>query len=66
MVGRGRGTLLRPDLVATVARLEASNSELPRVIHQPEIDKRNLVTENLSLLHRTRLAEDRMRPATAR
>ena len=40
-------------------RLEANNSELRRVIHQLQIDKRNLATENLSLLHRARLAEDR-------
>jgi hypothetical protein len=49
------------DLAATVSRLEASNSELRRVIHQLQIDKRNLATENLSLLHRARLAEDRLR-----
>jgi hypothetical protein len=48
------------DLAATVARLEANNSELRRVIHQLQIDKRNLATENLSLLHRARLAEDRL------
>jgi hypothetical protein len=49
------------DLAATVTRLEASNSELRRVIHQLKIDKRNLATENLSLLHRARLAEGRLR-----
>jgi hypothetical protein len=49
------------DLAATVARLEASNAELRRVVQQLQIDKRNLATENLSLLHRARLAEDRLR-----
>jgi hypothetical protein len=34
------------------------NAELRRVIRQLQIDKRNLATENLSLLHRARLAED--------
>jgi hypothetical protein len=48
------------DLAATVARLEASNAELRQVIHQLKIDKRNLATENLSLLHRARIAEDRV------
>ena len=49
------------DLVATVATLEGSNRQLRRLIHQLKIDKRNLATENLSLLHRARLAEDRLR-----
>jgi hypothetical protein len=44
-----------------VARLEASNTELRRALRQLQIDKRNLATENLSLLHRARLAEDRLR-----
>jgi hypothetical protein len=48
------------DLAATVARLEASNTELRRALRQLQIDKRNLATENLSLLHRARLAEDRL------
>jgi hypothetical protein len=48
------------DLSATVARLEASNAELRRVIRQLQIDKRNLATENLSLLHRARIAEGRV------
>jgi hypothetical protein len=48
------------DLVATVARLEASNAELRAVIRRLQIDKRNLATENLSLLYRARLAEDRL------
>ncbi len=56
---------LRPtpatDLAATVARLEGSNAELRRALRQLQIDKRNLATENLSLLHRARLAEDRLR-----
>src|SRR5487761_776372 len=49
------------DLAATVARLEASNAELRGVIRQLRMNKRNLATENLSLLHRARLAEDRLR-----
>jgi hypothetical protein len=48
------------DLAATIARLEASNAELRTIIRQLQIDKRNLATENLSLLHRARLAEDRL------
>jgi len=49
------------ELAATVARLEAKNAELRRIIHQLRIDKRNIATENLSLLHRARLAEGRLR-----
>jgi hypothetical protein len=49
------------DLAATVARLEARNAELRTIIRQLQIDKRNLATENLALLHRARLAEDRLR-----
>jgi len=49
------------DLAAAVARLEASSAELRIIIRQLRIDKRNLATENLSLLHRARLAEDRLR-----
>jgi hypothetical protein len=49
------------DLAATVARLGASNAELRRVVQQLRMDKRNLATENLSLLHRARLAEERLR-----
>ncbi len=48
------------DLAATVSRLEASNAELRGIIRRLQIDKRNLATENLSLLHRARLAEDRL------
>ncbi len=48
------------DLAATVARLEARNAELRAIIWQLRIDKRNLATENLSLLHHARLAEDRL------
>jgi hypothetical protein len=48
------------DLAATVARLEASNAELRRLVQQLRMDKRNLATENLSLLHRARLAEERL------
>ena len=48
------------DLAATVVRLEASNAELRAIIRQLQIDKRNLATENLSLLHRARLGEDRL------
>ena len=48
------------DLAATVARLEASNAELRGVIRQLRMNKRDLATENLTLLHRARLAEDRL------
>jgi len=50
-----------PGAVATIVRLEANNAELRTIIRQLRIDKRNLATENLSLLHRARLAEDRLR-----
>jgi hypothetical protein len=49
------------DLAATVSKFKASNAELRRIIRQLQVDKRNLATENLSLLHRARLAEDRFR-----
>ncbi len=49
------------DLAATVSKFEASNAELRGIIRRLQIDKRNLATENLSLLHRARLAEDRLR-----
>jgi hypothetical protein len=49
------------DLAAAVARLETINGELRAFIRQLQIDKRNLATENLSLLYRARLAEDRLR-----
>jgi hypothetical protein len=49
------------DLAATVARLKTSNVELRCTLRQLQIDKRNLATENLSLLHRAQLAEDRLR-----
>jgi len=48
------------DLAATVAKLEASSAGLRRLVQQLQIDKRNLATENLSLLHRARLAEERL------
>lgn len=48
------------DLAATVFRLEKSNAELRRLVHQLRMDKRNLATENLALLHRARLAEERL------
>ncbi len=53
------------DLGATVAKLQASNVELRRLIRQLQIDKRNLATDNLSLLYRARLAEDRLRSSAA-
>ena len=53
------------DLAATVARLEASNAKLRRLVQQLQMDKRKLATENLSLLHRARLAEERL-PARGR
>jgi hypothetical protein len=48
------------DLAATVASLEARASELRAIIRRLHNDKRNLATENLSLLHRARLGEDRL------
>lgn len=36
-------------------------AELQRIIQQLQIDKRNLASENLSLFHRARLAEDWLR-----
>src|SRR5712691_3184076 len=55
------GSMPAADLAATVSRLEASNAELRGIIRRLQIDKRNLATENLLLLHRARLAEDRLR-----
>jgi predicted RNase H-like nuclease (RuvC/YqgF family) len=64
MLGEIEAAASRPttasDLGSTVARLEASNAELRRIIQQLQNDKRNLATENLALLHRARLAEDRL------
>lgn len=54
------GSTTATDLAATVATLEARNAGLRRLIHQLKIDKRNLATENRSLLHRARVAEDRL------
>src|SRR5260370_41756180 len=56
------GSMPAADLAATVSRLEASNAELRGIIRRLQIDKRNLATENLSLLHRARVAEDRLSP----
>jgi hypothetical protein len=49
------------NLATSVVRLEASNAELRAIIRQLQVDKRDLATENLSLLHRARLAEERLR-----
>jgi len=38
-------------------KAQTANAELRRIIRQLQIDKRNLATENLSLLHRARLAD---------
>ena len=53
------------DLAATVAKLEASSAGLRRLVQQLQVDKRNLATENLSLLHRAR-HEERLRRSRAR
>jgi hypothetical protein len=52
------------DLAATLARVEARNAELRTIIRQLQIDKRNLATENQSLLHRARLADGRLAART--
>jgi len=49
------------DRRSCVAQLEASNAELRRIDQQLQTDKRNLATEDLSLLHRVRVAEDLLR-----
>ena len=64
LLGEIEAAAIRPtplsDLTTTIAHLKARNTELRQAIRQLQTDKRNLATENLSLLHRARLAEDRL------
>jgi len=52
------------DLAATVARLRAANTELRAVARQHAEEKRQLASENLLLLHRTRAAEEKLQSAS--
>lgn len=48
------------ELAATIARLQAENSELREATRKAAQEKRALATENLALLHRARVAEERV------
>ncbi len=52
------------DLAATVARLRAENAELRTAARQHAEEKRQLASENLLLLHRARVAEERLQSAS--
>jgi len=51
------------DLAATVARLRAANAELRSTARRHAEEKRQLVSENLLLLHRARTAEEKLQSA---
>ena len=51
------------DLAATVARLRTENAELRAAARRHAEEKRQLASENLLLLHRARLAEERLQSA---
>lgn len=48
------------DLAATVARLKAENAELRAAARRHAEEKRQLASENLLLLHRARVAEEKL------
>ena len=52
------------DLAATVTRLKAENAELRAAARRHAEEKRQLASENLLLLHRTRVAEERLQSAS--
>jgi len=52
------------DLAATVARLKAENAELRTAVRRHGEEKRLLASENLLLLHRAQLAEERLQSAS--
>jgi len=52
------------DLAATVARLRAENAELRAAARRHAEEKRQLASENLLLLHRVQLAEERLQSAS--
>jgi len=52
------------DLAAAVARLKAENAELRTVVRRHGEEKRLLASENLLLLHRAQLAEERLQSAS--
>jgi len=51
------------DLAATVAQLRAANAELRSAARRHAEEKRQLVSENLLLLHRARTAEEKLQSA---
>jgi len=52
------------DLAAAVARLKAENAELRAAARRHAEEKRQLASENLLLLHRAQLAEERLQSAS--
>jgi len=51
------------DLAATVARLKAENAELRAAARRHTEEKRQLASESLLLLHRARVAEEKLQAA---
>ena len=52
------------DLAAAVAQLRAENVELRAAARRHAEEKRQLASENLSLLHRVRVAEEKLQSAS--
>lgn len=52
------------DLDATVARLRAENAELRAAVRRHAEEKRQLASENLLLLHRARVTEEKLQSAS--
>ncbi len=52
------------DLAAAVARLRAENTQLRAAARRHTEEKRQLASENLSLLHRVRVAEEKLQSAS--
>jgi len=52
------------DLAATVARLRVENAELRAAARRHAEEKRQLASENLLLLHRARVAEEKLQSAS--
>ena len=52
------------DLAATVARLRAENAELHATARRHAEEKRQLASENLLLLHRARVMEEKLYSAS--
>lgn len=52
------------DLAAVVVRLKAENAELRAAARRHAEEKRRLASENLLLLHRTQVAEEKLKTVT--